>query len=272
MPYATNPDDGVRVYYESEGEGPALVLAHGATMNLTRWRSSGYDTEFGGDYRVVMIDARGHGRSDKPHDPHLYVISKHVADVISVLDELEIERAHFCGFSMGGRTGYFLGRFAPERLRSLIIMGSNPLPREPSEHPGAEFQDGMEAYVASLERGGGSLAPEVRASMLANDARALVAAARGNEIRPEPASGRFGDVGMPAHREGLSIDDDLALISLPCLIIAGDLEPQFPLAKRTAEALPDARFLTLEGYGHVGLMMHTGLLFPELRAFLHEVD
>ena len=272
MPFANNPDDGVRIYYEVEGSGPPLLLAHGATMNLTRWRSSGYDVEFRDEYQVIMIDARGHGRSEKPHDPHSYVISKHVSDVITVLDELAIENAHYCGYSMGGRTGYFLGRFAPDRVRSLIIMGSNPLPRSPAENPGADYQNGMGAYIENLERNAGALAPEIKASMLANDGQALVAAAQGNEIRPRPESGRFGNLGMPSQREGLSIADDLSLMTMPCLIIAGDREPGYPEAQLTTEALPNARFVALKGYGHVGLMMHTDLLFPELHEFLRAIE
>ena len=85
MPYADS--DGVQIYYEVEGnpEGPPLVLQHGLTGYLESWRERGYTEVLGDDYRLILIDARGHGRSDKPHEPSAYVRELRAADVVSVL-------------------------------------------------------------------------------------------------------------------------------------------------------------------------------------------
>jgi len=75
------------------------------------------------EYRLVLIDARGHGASDKPHEPEAYSFPNVTADVVAVLDTLTIAKAHYFGFSMGGQNGFALAAYAPERLRSLSVLG-----------------------------------------------------------------------------------------------------------------------------------------------------
>ena len=70
MPYTDN--DGVQIHYEMEGYGQPLVLQHGLSSNLTRWGVSGYVDVLKRDYKLIMIDARGHGESDKPYDADVY--------------------------------------------------------------------------------------------------------------------------------------------------------------------------------------------------------
>ncbi len=91
MPYATN--DGVRISYEREGSGPPIVLQHGFTRSLEGWRDSGYVAALRDDYELILVDARGHGKSDKPHDPAAYTLDKRVGDILAVLDDAGIARA-----------------------------------------------------------------------------------------------------------------------------------------------------------------------------------
>ena len=86
MPYAEN--EGLNIYYEVEGSGTPVVFAHPYSMSLEDWRESGYVQSFADNFKVILVDARGHGRSDKPHDPALYSRSKCAADHIAVLDDL----------------------------------------------------------------------------------------------------------------------------------------------------------------------------------------
>ena len=81
MPYACN--GSVRIHYQVEGRGPALVLQHGFTESLVDWYEAGYVDALKPDYRLVLIDARGHGASDKPHDPDAYLLGERVADVVA---------------------------------------------------------------------------------------------------------------------------------------------------------------------------------------------
>ena len=95
--------DGVRIHWMEAGEGTPVVLLHGYTSCCDAgWFSNGIAKELARDHRVIGIDARGHGRSEKPHDPAKYPGDRMPADVIEVLDHLGIKQAHFHGYSMGG--------------------------------------------------------------------------------------------------------------------------------------------------------------------------
>src|SRR3984893_13969291 len=93
MPYADNGN--VRIHYQVEGEGPALVLQHGFTESVVDWYEAGYVEALRPDYRLILIDARGHGASDKPHDPDAYVLNRRVSDVVAVLDAWISQRPVF---------------------------------------------------------------------------------------------------------------------------------------------------------------------------------
>ena len=104
MPYANN--HSVRIHYQVEGEGPPLVLQHGFTSSLQNWYAYGYVAALQQKYQLILIDARGHGQSDKPYDPAAYALQRRVEDVLAVLDALQVENAHYLGYSMGGRIGF----------------------------------------------------------------------------------------------------------------------------------------------------------------------
>jgi pimeloyl-ACP methyl ester carboxylesterase len=123
MPYAEN--NQVRVHYRVEGSnGTPLVLQHGFTESIVDWSDCGYVDVLRARHRLIMIDARGHGGSDKPHYPEAYRLEARVGDVVTVLDILGIAKAHFWGYSMGGWIGFGMAVFAPERVDRLVIGGS----------------------------------------------------------------------------------------------------------------------------------------------------
>src|SRR5262245_60361026 len=127
MPYADNA--GVRIHYEVEGHGPTLVLQHGFTHSVRRWHMHGYVAALRHDHELVLIDARGHGLSDKPHDPSAYALAERVGDVIAVLDDLGRATTTFWGYSMGGRIGFGLARYARSRITAFVIGGQHPYER-----------------------------------------------------------------------------------------------------------------------------------------------
>src|SRR5262249_18139552 len=104
---------GTRIYYQSEGTGPPLVLQHGFSQSIEDWYECGYVDALKHDYRLILVDARGHGSSDKPHDPAAYGLDKRAGDVVAVLDAIGISRAHFWGYSMGSWIGFGMAAFAP---------------------------------------------------------------------------------------------------------------------------------------------------------------
>lgn len=119
-------NNGVRIHYEVEGKGPPLVLLHWWKGSLEDWRQLGYVDALKDTHRLILVDARGHGLSDKPHDPADYVLEKQVEDIVAVLDKLGIDKTHYFGYSMGGKLGWALAKYAPDRLISVIIGGGTP--------------------------------------------------------------------------------------------------------------------------------------------------
>ena len=157
MPFADSGE--IKIFYESEGDGSPLVLHHGLTGSHEGWsKHANYVDALKDKYQLVLIDARGHGRSDKPHAPEKYGMKYMVGDVTAVLDELGIEKAHFWGYSMGGRIGLATGKYSPERFSSLII-GGNGLSEKDSKGEMEELQgyvsilkQGLDAWLAFLGR------------------------------------------------------------------------------------------------------------------------
>src|ERR1700733_8368713 len=98
MPYAANA--GARIHYEVEGTGLPLILQHGFSDSLESWYDFGYVDALKAAHQLVLIDARGHGASDKPHDTAAYANDVRVADILAVLRDLDIHRADYFGYSM----------------------------------------------------------------------------------------------------------------------------------------------------------------------------
>src|SRR3954453_8073780 len=103
-------------FITTEGEGLLLVLQHGSSDSLESWRQFGYVAALKHTHRLILIDARGHGRSDKPHDPAAYDIALRAGDVVAVLDDLGIRETSYLGTSMGGWIGFGVAKYAPERV------------------------------------------------------------------------------------------------------------------------------------------------------------
>jgi len=93
---------GVRIHYTDEGWGTPVLLVHGFGMVANvEWRMPGLIGALSKEYRVIALDARGHGRSGKPYNPNQYGIQM-VEDLVRLMDHLKIEKAHVVGYSMGG--------------------------------------------------------------------------------------------------------------------------------------------------------------------------
>ena len=260
MPFTTR--EGIRIRYEQDGKGPPLVLHHGFSSNLEVWLAAGYARTLRTDYQLILIDARGHGASDKPHDPHTYRLEEFADDVVAVLDELGIAKAHYWGYSMGAAIGFEIIRRAASRFCSFILGGHTPYgPRTDTEKQFVELfvenvamalEQGMEAYVGFIERASGPIPPVARKRLLENDPRALWAATK-------------------ASREWPGIGDILDRVTVPCLIYAGEADPLYAGAKEGAAHIPTARFISLPGLDHFGALFASDLIIPQVKKFLAEV-
>jgi len=114
----------VRIHFTDEGSGPAVVLLHGFAVNADlNWRLPGIIRRLRREFRVLAMDLRGHGRSDKPRARESYGAAM-ATDVLHLLDALGLERAHVAGYSLGGFVALKLATLAAERLSSLSVLGA----------------------------------------------------------------------------------------------------------------------------------------------------
>ena len=124
MPFAYNGEHPI--FYQTEGQGEPLVLLHGFLNDHLIWYDLSYVKSLKQDYMLILIDLRGYGQSYKPHDPDEYFLTHRVNDVVAVLDDLKVRKAHIMGYSMGGRVAFGFAKYAIERVKSLIIGGMSP--------------------------------------------------------------------------------------------------------------------------------------------------
>ncbi len=119
--FAISPD-GTCIAYDVTGEGSALMLLHGGGHSRQNWHDVGYVERLKNDYKVITIDIRGNGESDKRIDPTDYTIEKLCQDILAVADACSVERFSIWGFSYGGNIGRYLAAQS-DRVEKLIIMG-----------------------------------------------------------------------------------------------------------------------------------------------------
>jgi 3-oxoadipate enol-lactonase len=125
MPFAQVDDaqvDDARLHYRTDGDSarPCVVFSNSLGTDLGMWDAQA--AALAADFFVVRYDTRGHGRSDRGSAP--VTIARLGQDVIGLLDVLGIQRAHFCGISMGGLTGQWLGAHAPQRIAKLVLANT----------------------------------------------------------------------------------------------------------------------------------------------------
>jgi pimeloyl-ACP methyl ester carboxylesterase len=259
MPYATNPLDGARSYFEDWGGGGAPVLVYaGLGDPIESAQETGLARDLREHYRLIFVDHRGHGHSDTPHTVAAYALSTRVADAVAVLDQLGIVRAHVLGLSWGARLGFALGEYAPERVLSLVLVGNQPyawderwafvpaLTRAFEQGHAGGMREAVRAIETSIDE---EMAEPGRTRMLAADPVALHAA------------------WQSALREG-PISADLRRWELPVLVCVADGEDMQSNAQRAAAEIPGGELLVLDGHTHLSAPDDVEQLVPAVRAFL----
>jgi pimeloyl-ACP methyl ester carboxylesterase len=270
MPYANN--NGVKIYYEVEGEGPPLMLAHGGLESLNMWKRAGYVDALKNNYQLILFDFRGLGRSDKPHNPSAYgpsAYEKLADDVISVLDTLKISKTHYYGYSMGARTGYQLAVDHPNRFDSFILGSFSPFEMVGSwavfVKTGPQilrlFLKNKKAVVSLQEQNlGHTFSTDERNNYLAS----LEQIAAENDLEAVIASSEFEYIPLTV--------DEVKRIEKPCLIYCGDADDMYSGAKKAAALITQSTFVTLPGYDHLGTFSNIKMILPHIKEFLAQVS
>jgi len=127
--------DGTKLAYEAIGEGRPIVLVHGfASDRKQNWQNVGwYETLTGAGFRVIAMDCRGHGASDKPHDDSAYG-DKMVSDIVRVMDAAKLTRADVMGYSMGGILTVSLLMTHGDRVSRAVVAGVGATYFAPHSH------------------------------------------------------------------------------------------------------------------------------------------
>jgi pimeloyl-ACP methyl ester carboxylesterase len=252
--------NGVKIHYIVEGQGEPVLLIHGFTSSIQgQWGNPGILKALAKDYRVIALDNRGHGKSDKPHDPKQYG-TEMVEDAVRLLDHLKIDRAHVVGYSMGGTITCKLVATHPDRLLSATLGGSGGI-RE------GAVPIRYEVLAESLEQGKGFgpliefLTPPGRpkpseeqvklinaALSAANDTKALAAVIRG----------------MP----GLAVtDEQLKANKVPTLALIGEIDPLKKGVDDIKGRMANLRVVVIDGADHVSAFSSPEFI-KELKDFL----
>lgn len=226
--------DGLRIHYVTAGDpaGRPVLLVHGYASDYelnwvgSRWQ----ETLTGEGFHVLGIDLRGHGHSEKPHDPAAYSLPAMARDVLLLLDHLGVGRADFLGYSMGARIGLLLCHDHPERLGGAVIAGIG-LRQGTSANP-AKAQ-----LIARRMRGDTGVGdPEAvmfynfASARPINDLEALACCISGDHAGLRP--------------------DQLASIQTPIDVIAGDQDAIARDAPELAARLPHGRYDPIPGRTH----------------------
>ena len=230
---------GITLHYADDGprDAPALVLVGSLGATLAMWEPQ---LTLAGPFRVIRVDHRGHGGSPVPPGP--YAMADLAADVLALLDALGLGRVAYCGLSLGGMVGLYLGSEHPDRLTSLTLCCTTAHFADPG--PWAE-------RIAAVEAGGTASIADTVVGRWFTPAWAAahpdVVAARRNEIADT------SDAGYAACCRAIAAWDHrerLAAVAVPTLVIGGADDPSIPVephARTLVEGIPGARLEVLPG-------------------------
>lgn len=232
-PHGVMTPDGIRLatYEWGDPTAPTVFAVHGfASSAIMNWHDTAWTRDLvRAGYRVLALDQRGHGASDKPHDPSRYSMALLVADVLTVLDTYMLDEVLYLGYSLGARVGWQACLDLPERIERAVLGGipdGQPLTRFDTDAARAFLDDGTpvgdrltNAYVTMANRIEG------------NDLGALVALVEGMKdegVQPEPAN--------PPQQ--------------PLLLATGSEDPILDRSRALAEAAPQGSFAEIPGRNH----------------------
>jgi 3-oxoadipate enol-lactonase len=237
MPTIT-ADDGCPLHVQLEGrEGaPTLMLSNSLGTNLHMWDDQA--NEFAKHFRLIRYDRRGHGQSGAPKGP--YSFDRFGRDILSILDGLRVKKANWCGLSMGGMDGQWLGANAPDRIEKLVLANTHY--HYADKAPWADRLRFLEQHALSD-------------MVVANMERWFTA---GFRARAPQAIERMTQMFVATNHGGYSAcvaavrDIDFRAsnptVTAPTLVIVGTQDPAMPPAagEAIAKAVPGARLVALD--------------------------
>jgi 3-oxoadipate enol-lactonase len=232
MTQITLGDLSARYELSGAANGPVAVFSNSLGTNLRMWDAQ--ETALGGQFRILRYDTRGHGETAVTPGP--YSVEQLGRDVLRLLDALNLERVHFCGLSLGGMIGMWLGVNAPERLHSLVLANT------------AARIGTVEGWNARIERirevGLAAAAPSILERWLTPEFRARAPEPCQSLERMLVATPTEGYLACCAALRDVDLREAIAAIRLPTLVIGGtrDVATQPADTHAVAERIPGARY------------------------------
>jgi pimeloyl-ACP methyl ester carboxylesterase len=224
--------DGLEIAYVTEGEGDPILLIHGFASNIQmNWADTGWMKFLTGNgFRVIALDNRGHGASEKLYEPEAYAARIMAEDARRLLDHLGLETADVMGYSMGARISAFLALAHPDRVRSAIFAG----------------------LAANMIRGFGNPEPIAIALLTEDPATISNQNARNFRIFAEQTKSdrRALAACIRASRDPITAGE-LAALRLPVLVAAGTEDPIAGPIAPLASVIPGAEVLDIPGRDHM---------------------
>jgi pimeloyl-ACP methyl ester carboxylesterase len=250
MPYAYCR--GFKIHYQVEGEGQPLVLYHWSLSFLDSWYELSYVDKLKSNYKLILVDALGHGKSDTPHGLEHYTLKQRVDDLLSVLDDANIETSHFYGFSMGGWVGYGLAIYAPERFRSIMIGGAQCFEQSMQglrDILSSGIENGMDAFLLDYESIFGEQTPAHKKIIRQFDLHALLDVAQDRE----------------------SLSESIPLMpGSKMLFLVGENDSTLEGIQKCHQKLPGSTLVTLPGLDHGGLCNSTDMVVSYIDRFIED--
>ncbi len=253
---------GVRIHYVVEGSGEPVILIHGYLANIGwNWGDPGVIKALAGNYRVIALDNRGHGLSDRPQEAGAYGL-KMTEDVIRLMDHLKIKKAHVVGYSMGGWMTARLLTDHPERFLTATLSGAGWLKEDADQSfllsvaDSLEKGKGLGLLLAALNPKDAPTVPketlEAASKMLLwfNDPVALAKVARG--------MGQFGVA-----------ESKLRANKIPVLALIGELDPLKVAVDQFDGVLAKLKVVVIPGANHINTPGNPEFI-KALKAFLAE--
>ena len=250
--------DGVRLAYDVEGDGPALLLHLGAGCDSQLWGAAGYLAPLAQSYTCVLFDHRGHGESDKPRGPAAYHVDRLTSDAVELLDHLGLDSAAFWGYSSAISPGVRLAEAHPERVWAIVASGAVGPPDTPEDlaewcmSRTAEFREhGWEKLLTRFEAQEPDLIPEwMKARIRATDVEQFV-----------DYIGSLPDW----HWEEWDV---LPELDTPVLFLTGELEDRDDNVGEIVGRMKNGDLLRLTGLGHINAFLATETVLPRVEEFL----
>ncbi len=267
MPYA-RASDGIRLHYDVLGRSaaPAVLMIQGLGADKHGWDMQRFALAL--NYRVIALDNRGAGRSDKPFGH--YTLDQMADDAIAVLDAVGVERAHVVGASMGGAISQIIGVRHPHRVLSLTLACTAC-----RNHPWRrELLQGWAA--AANERGMGAMAAEA--------ARWVIGPRSFRRLLP--AFGWLGPLAMGRTSHAFvsqvkailevdeSVADQLEQVTIPTLVLVGNQDILTPRgdSEEIAARMPNAELVVISGAAHGFMVEHATTFNRVLFEFLGRIQ